>query len=98
MFNQWCQIIFFKPTGGEDALGMNYKYISKTIIVKRGEQFNVSIMRHHRQIYHRSDNKLLGEQVSYSRRGGDLPGFWQSSSYICPDNGKSLFNSLFTKR
>ncbi|MCU7937650.1 MAG: hypothetical protein KZQ99_22845 [Candidatus Thiodiazotropha sp. (ex Dulcina madagascariensis)] len=99
MFNRWGQINFFKPTGGEDALGTEYKYISSTLFLKRGEHFEVSILRHQRQIYRRSDNKLLGEQVSYSRRGGDLPGFWHPSSYRCQDsNGKSLLDSLFTKR
>jgi hypothetical protein len=43
------------------------------------------VWRSHKQVYRTLDNKLLGESVSYTRRGGDLPGPWAESSFSCPD-------------
>lgn len=37
-------------------------------------------------LYRAGDNKLLGEAVTYIRRGGDLPGPWHPSSFGCPDS------------
>ena len=42
------------------------------------------ITRTHHVIIRRSDGKVLGESIHYSRGGGDLPGPWHPSSYICP--------------
>lgn len=47
---------------------------------------NPEMWRDHFQVIRRSDSKLLGEAVNYSRRGGDLPGPWQSSSFSCPSD------------
>ncbi|MEW5797341.1 MAG: hypothetical protein AB1772_13430 [Candidatus Zixiibacteriota bacterium] len=33
----------------------------------------------------RSDGKVLGETVYYSRIGGDLPGPWHESNFTCPN-------------
>lgn len=48
---------------------------------------NPSLVRHHFELFRRIDHKLLGESVSYSRRGGDLPGPWHGSSFTCPELG-----------
>mgnify|MGYP001028039991 CR=1 FL=1 len=45
----------------------------------------LEIWRSHKQIYRTRGNELLGESVSYTRRGGDLPGPWIESSFSCPD-------------
>jgi len=45
---------------------------------------NPDLVQYHTQIYQQSDNKLLGEIISYSRRGGDFPGPWHQSSSRCP--------------
>jgi hypothetical protein len=37
-------------------------------------------------LYRTGDNKLLGESVTYIRRGGNLPGPWHPSSFSCPSN------------
>ncbi len=37
------------------------------------------------KFYRAKDNKLLGEDISYARRGGDLPGPWHPSSFRCPN-------------
>lgn len=46
---------------------------------------NPSMRRDHFLVFRRSDSKLLGEAVSYARRGGDLPGPWHESSFRCPE-------------
>jgi hypothetical protein len=43
-----------------------------------------SVRRNHQKLYRRSDEKLLGEAISYSRRGGDPVGPWHPSSFLCP--------------
>jgi hypothetical protein len=48
------------------------------------------IWRSHKQVYRTSDNKLLGESASYTRRGGDLPGPWSESSFSCPDGASAV--------
>ncbi|MBX3647517.1 MAG: hypothetical protein KDD77_01715 [Caldilineaceae bacterium] len=44
--------------------------------------------RRHAKIIRRSDGKTLGESISYSRGGGDLPGPWHPSTLICPPISK----------
>ena len=45
---------------------------------------NLSMWRNHYMVYRMSDNKLIGESLSYSRYGGDIPGPWHGSSFRCP--------------
>jgi hypothetical protein len=49
------------------------------------------------KLYQAINNKLIGEAISYSRRGGDIPGPWHPSSFECPtDSGLvNLINSVF---
>ena len=47
-------------------------------------QGNPEMWRNHVRLIRRSDGKLLGEAIRYSRRCGDMPGPWQSSSFACP--------------
>jgi hypothetical protein len=55
----------------------------------------VKVTRRVSQIVRKSDGKVLGERTSYSRSGGDLPGPWHSSRYLCPDLAKNPdFESL----
>ena len=60
---------------------------------------NPKLKRRQFRLVRRSDNRLLGESVSYSREGGDLPGPWVGSSFVCPDptKGKSLEGSVFLR-
>lgn len=60
---------------------------------------NPSKRRDHFLIYRKADEKLLGEAVSYSRRGGDLPGPWHESSFRCPSDAddQDLMLRIFTK-
>jgi hypothetical protein len=43
-----------------------------------------SLIRRSTSIFRKSDNKVLGEIVTYGRRGGDGPGPWEPSSHVCP--------------
>lgn len=97
-FNQWGQIDFFRPNKGEDALGPEYVFRSETKYILKEKYGQIEMLRHHDLVYLRSNNKLLGEQISYARRGGDIPGPWHPSSYACPDfHGDSLIRQMFVK-
>jgi hypothetical protein len=45
---------------------------------------NPSMRRDQFLVVRRFDKKVLGEAVSYSRIGGDMPGPWHESSFSCP--------------
>ena len=60
---------------------------------------NPSMRRDHFLVYRKVDGKLLGEAISYSRRGGDLPGPWEDSLFRCPPKAddQDLMLSIFIK-
>ena len=68
----------------------------KVTYIQRG---NPELSRDHFMIIRSADGKLLGESVYYGRGGGDLPGPWHESSFICPNIGaqKSLESSIFSR-
>lgn len=68
--------------------------------VHRYRDRNPVIRRDHFLIYRRSDEKLLGEAVSYSRIGGDMPGPWHESSFRCPkeSGNSSLQQRIFIQQ
>jgi hypothetical protein len=51
------------------------------------KSFAPAVWRSHVQLFRAADNKLLGEAVSYSRRGGDPIGPWHPTSFGCPRDG-----------
>jgi hypothetical protein len=59
------------------------------------------IARTQHRIIRRSDRKVLGELIRYGRGGGDLPGPWHPSSFMCPDpanrNNKPFETSIFMR-
>lgn len=75
----------YRLTQGENALGPDYIYKMESQYFRKGDSNDVAIWKTHTKVFRRSDGKLLGESVSYTRRGGDFPGPWHPSSYICPD-------------
>lgn len=81
-FDQWGMVNNYRPTQGENALGSEYIFKSETTYYRKG---NPEMWRDHYRVFRRQDGKLLGEAVSYSRRGGDAPGPWHESSYGCPE-------------
>lgn len=87
-FDQWGMVKPYDPTQGEHTLGPEYVFKSDVRYFKRGSP---EMWSTHIQIFHRESNKLLGESIRYSRRGGDLPGPWHESSFACPrDAGQEL--------
>lgn len=95
-FNQWGQPNFYKPTQRENALGPEYVFRWDLHYIRKG---NPSLHRSHTQVFRRSDNKLLGEAIDYSRGGGDLPGPWQPSAFTCPEaiGHIALLTKIFVK-
>lgn len=80
--DKWGMVAFYKPTQGENALGPEYIYKEETTYYRRG---NPDLFRMHTQVLRRADGKILGESVFYKRGGGDLPGPWEGSSFMCPE-------------
>lgn len=78
-FNEYDQVrvpakAYLKP---EDE----YFYEDGSRYLQKG---NPEIWRNHFRIIRRSDGKVMGETISYTRRGGGLPGPWHPSSFGCP--------------
>lgn len=65
-----------------------YYYIAYTNHLIKG---NPEILQLHDQVYRASDDKLLGEATSYIRRGGDMPGPWHESSFMCPEKTSLVY-------
>ena len=71
-----------KPSPGADF----YLKIESRWIVPYSGEGNISIARRSFQVYRASDSKLLGEAISYLRRGGDPISHAHPSSYSCPED------------
>lgn len=74
-----------------------YYYVRKIAYLQKGDP---EIWQTHVVIIRRTDEKVLGESIRYTRRGGDIPGPWHPSSFICPDINEaspSLEKSIFIK-
>ena len=99
-FNRWGQINFYHPTRRENALGPEYLFKEYTHYYLKGNFSEPAMRRVHYQVIRRSDAKLLGELIGYSRRGGDLlsPPF-QPSAFRCPDGygDTVLLKQIFKK-
>jgi hypothetical protein len=100
-FNQWGQINFYHPSRKLEALGPDYIFIQKVDYLQKGNPdlgTGESLMvRSEFRVLRRSDSKLLGQAVLYGRRGGDLPGPWQPSSFSCPRPLEADDGALLTK-
>lgn len=101
-FNERGEINFYKPTQRENALGPEYIFKWDIYDYKKGnpssEGPQESVMgRDHVKIIRKSDMKLLGEFVLYSRVGGDLPGPWVASSHRCPSAQEASSGKLMQK-
>lgn len=61
------------------------------------ENGEADLARSHFKIYRTVDNKLIGESIAYTRRGGDVSGPWHPSHSTCPSNSGlvALQNRLF---
>jgi len=83
-FDDKGHVNFFHPSNGELALGPEYIWVREQVYLKKG---NPSMSRIHQKVIRRSDGKLLGESIRYSRSGGDVPGPWEESAFACPEIG-----------
>lgn len=52
-------------------------------------QGNPEMTRVKHRIVRRMDGKVLGQLIRYGRSGGDLPGPWHGSGFMCPDPTKA---------
>lgn len=93
-FDQYGQIQI--PYKGIIKPGDEYYYDFYTTYLIKG---NPELRQYHSKVYRRSDNKVIGESISYSRVGGDMPGPWHSSSFLCPKNEgfNYLMKQIFIK-
>jgi hypothetical protein len=85
-----------------DYLGPDYRYVqSREVIVGKGadmERGEGQLSRWYSAVYRRSDDRLLGESVSYGRGGGDGFTFgFQPSGNHCPNPRIDLIKSVFIK-
>lgn len=85
-----------------DFYGPQYRAVStKEVLVGKNARAGTGegqLSRLYWAIYRRSDDRLLGEQVSYQRDGGDLFTFgFQPSSAGCPHVEHGLAQSIFIK-
>lgn len=101
-FNERGEINFFRPTQGENALGPEYTFKWEIYDYKKGDPASngpqESVMgRDHFKIIRKSDMKILGEFVLYSRVGGDFPGPWVPSSHRCPSVMEASSGMLMRK-
>jgi hypothetical protein len=82
MFDQFGVMV--APDATEKRpLGSRYVLEEDTKYYRKG---NPSLRREHAKIIRSSDSKVLGEFTSYHRVGGDLPGPWHDSTFVCPPN------------
>jgi hypothetical protein len=80
----------------KNPLGPEYVFESQIDYYRRG---NPEMWRNYYRVVRRIDGKVLGESISYSRRGGDLPGPWHESSFGCPEHtgDATLLKEVFVK-
>src|SRR5262245_2035437 len=74
---EFDQVLHYKSTAKstEDYYGPQYRYVRERVVLVgaladpyKGQG---SLVRTHYAVYRRSDGKLLGENVEYTRAGGD---------------------------
>jgi hypothetical protein len=101
-FNEYGQLIGLGLTyaGDTKTLPEYYIYMEDTLIspYTSGQFGGLSVTRYQQQIYRKSDHKLLGEQIMYSRAGGDVIVIDAPSGYHCPENQKTEIEKIFLKQ
>ena len=85
----------------EDRLGSDYRFVTKRQVLKDGDALKGQgeLRRVIEQIFRRSDNKLLGDLITYHRSGGDFIAFPHPTSDSCPrqQNTMTLIKSVFVQ-
>lgn len=85
-----------------ELLGPDYRYVEldETIAGFRGNIEKGYLNKSTTRVVRKSDERVLGESVSYYRVGGDGVTsilHWHPSSKRCPTQKTDLVNSIFTK-
>lgn len=96
-YGQYAKRNWILPNMAQVKSADKYYYEVDYYYYRKGDP---QMTRRHAKIIRRSDGKTLGESISYSRGGGDLPGPWHPSSFICPPISKdrpSLEVSIFLR-
>lgn len=62
----------FRPANGPDALGPDYLFEFTSTYIKGSSVSDSALSRSSSKVYRKADNKLLGEDNHYTRRGGDF--------------------------
>ena len=104
-FKKNGDINFYVGSGGENWLGPDYIWKSTDTYLQPGGDPNATphLRRNHAQIFRRSDGKLLGESIRYTRFGGD-PDFvmkrldFPGSHYSCPKEPIKTIGNVFIKQ
>ncbi len=88
--------VFYLPIEKKFTPEDEYYYARATHYYQNKEP---SMRKAHSRVFRKSDGKLLGETTWYLRRGGDLPGPGNSSSYSCPTEAgiSQLKKKIFTQ-
>ena len=88
-------INFYRRTSS-DPLGPDYVLETAIDYYRNG---NPQMWRNYYRVIRKLDGKILGESVTYSRRGGDFPGPWHESSFGCPGDAgdAALLSEVFFK-
>jgi hypothetical protein len=80
-FDEYGSVLIFDPGKGQDALGPEYVFDEAMTSYQSGDP---QVSRSHYKVVRKSDGKVLGESVLYSRSGGDIPSPMYQRSFVCP--------------
>lgn len=95
-FNSAGQLLLLPTNERVDALGPDYRYIKETEYLRGNEAYgSLSIRRTVTKIIRKSDGKLLGESISYSRAGGNITFGAHSAGSSCPARYESITSLVF---
>lgn len=91
-------IRYMKPTD-EYYSNHTFTYYKNGMPIMDGSHKDetLEVWQLYHKIYRKIDDKLIGESISYSRRGGDPVGPWHMSSYTCPENDNLEKQIFFVK-
>lgn len=80
------------PSRKEAKLTDEFYFTSETTwIVPESGFGSLAVWRSHQKLFRAAGDKLLGESISYSRRGGDPMGPWHPSSFGCPSDADIVY-------
>ncbi|WP_154716613.1 hypothetical protein [Sterolibacterium denitrificans] len=89
------------PTKKDAKPSDEYYYDDEDTYFRKGDPYDgPNMWRSHTKVVRRSDGKVLGESIRYTRVGGDIPGPWHPSHFSCYDMDipMDLEKSIFTER